>query len=124
MSAPAPLPQETIIQGASFCPRYQLQDAAGAALDLTVGTVGLVFRLKPEGAGAVITRTMGGAGESQFTTDGTDGDIVFLFSPTETLALTAGLYTIEVVYTDSASTTKTLSARGPARVEAPKTGAI
>jgi hypothetical protein len=104
---------------------FTLTDENGAALDLTGGGVSVVFRLKL-GSGAAVTRTKGVVGEYAYVTDGTDGGIQFLFSPTETAAMTAGTYAVELVWGDTAPNPdeKVVAAHGRLFLKAALTGTI
>ncbi len=116
---------DKVAQGENWTPVVTVRDSTGTIVDLSDVTITLVLRLK-RGSDTVVTRTMGASNETSFPASGTDGRIQFLFSPTETLALTAGRYVIELVYgdTDSTPDTKRICGRGTLVVYAPVTGTI
>lgn len=116
---------DTVTQGESWKPRVKLKDSSGAQIDLTATGVTLACRIGLLGA-SVVTRTSGSAGEYEYETDGTDGDVTFLFAPAVTAAFSVGTYDIEFVYTGTAPTPddKNVVVRGTISVVAPKTGSI
>lgn len=116
---------DAVTQGESWKPRVKLKDSTGAAVDLTASGVTLACRVGLAAA-SVATRTSGSAGEYEYETDGTDGDVTFLFAPAVTAALAVGTYDIEFVYTgtDPTPDDKNVVVRGTITVAAPKTGSI
>ena len=126
MSAPDSIGVDYLAQGESYKPRFKVRNrTTNAVVDLTVSGVTLSYRLALNGS-VVTTRTSGQSGEYSYATDGTDGDVTFLFAPATTAAFSAGTYTVELVYTGTAPTPddKIVLARGTLVVAPPTTGTI
>ncbi len=115
----------SVAQGEHWTPIVTVRDSTGTVVDLSDASVSLVLRLK-RGIDTAVTRTMGTSNESSFPASGTDGRVQFLFSPTETLAMTAGEYRMELVYgdTDPTPDNKVVVARGVLTIYPTVTGAI
>ena len=126
MSAPDSIGTDYVSQGESYKPRFKVRNRdTGAVVDLTASGVTLSYRLALNGV-VNTTRTSGSAGEYAYETNGTDGDVTFLFSNSFTASLAAGTYTVELVYLGTAPTPddKIIIARGTLIVSAPTTGTI
>lgn len=126
MSSPDNIGADYVKQGESYKPRFKLRNrTTQAVVDLTASGVTLSYRLA---FGGVIntTRTSGTSGEYAYATDGTDGDVTFLFAPAVTAVLAEGTYSVEVVYTGTGPTPddKIIVASGTLIVTAPATGTI
>ena len=125
MSDAYQIPDAVIAQGEHWKPIFTITDATGAVVDLTDSSLAVVLRIRL-GTGAATTRTMGTVGEYAWVTDGTDGKVQFVFSPANTAALTAGTYSVELVYTDTDPNPddKIIAAVGRLYIKAPLTGTI
>lgn len=126
MADPILVPHATFRQGESWTPGFLIQDADEVALSLTGAGVDVTLRLYPRQGGTVTTRKKSVAGEYAYVTDGTDGQIQFLFSAAQTAALATGLYAVEVVYENTAPTpdAKIVKGHGWAQILAPLTGTL
>lgn len=115
----------SVAQGEHWTPIATVRDSSGVVVDLTASGVSLVMRLR-RGSDTVITRTMGVSGETTFPASGTDGRIQFLFSPTETLAMSVGSYHIDLVYGNTTPNpdNKVIAANGSLTIYAPVTAPI
>lgn len=115
----------TVAQGEHWKPIVTVTDSDGDVVDLSDVTLSLAMRLK-RGVDTTVTRTMGVAGETSFPASGTDGRIQFLFSPSDTAAMTVGDYRIELVYgdTDPTPDDKVIIGRGVLVVHSTATGTI
>jgi hypothetical protein len=122
MSAPI---TARVAQGEHWTPIFTFRDSTGAVIDLTDSSLSVVMRLK-RASDTAITRTKGAAGETSYPASGTDGRLQFLFSPTDTAAMTAGDYRLEIVYgdTDPTPDNKVIAQTGTVTVYAPGTGTI
>ena len=116
----------SIAQGEHWTPIFTVRDSTGTVVDLTGAGVTLVLRAKRPEDTSVTTRTMGTANEYSYPASGTDGRIQFLFSPTETAAMSTGVYRLELVYGDTAPApdNKVICARGSLVIYAPTTAPI
>jgi len=118
---------EVITQGCSFKPIFTVQDSSRNALDLTTGTYQVWMWLRRQGVTTgQIEKSSADGDEYDWVSDGTDGQIQFLLSPTDTLAMTAGEWDVEIFWYDTSTTPddQTCKGRGVWTVEAPATGTL
>lgn len=95
---------ETITRGCSFKPIFVVQNSSRVALDLTTGTYLTWLSIRPQGSTAAATTKSSDTGaEYDWVSDGTDGQIQFLFSVANTLALTEGEYDVEIFWYDTST---------------------
>lgn len=111
MTAPAELATEEVVQGDSWKPVYTLT-SGGVPFDLSGAGVEVTLSLFPVGGGTPITRKLSGSSQAAFVTDGKDGRIQFIFTPAESLAISAGWYRVVVEYEKAADNIKVTHARG------------
>ena len=97
--------REIITRGASFKPIFVVQNSSRVAIDLTTGTYVTWLSIRPQGSTAAATTKSSATGaEYDWVSDGTDGQIQFLFSVANTLALTEGEYDVEIFWSDTSPT--------------------
>jgi hypothetical protein len=97
--------REIITRGASFKPIFVVQNSSRVAIDLTTATYVTWLSIRPQGSTAAATEKSTADGdEYDWVTDGTDGQIQFLFSVADTLALTEGEYDVEIFWSDTSAT--------------------
>ena len=118
---------EVITRGCSFKPIFYIQDSSRNAIDLTTGTYRAWLWMRPQNSSTgQIEKSTADGDEYDWVSDGTDGGVQFLLSPTETLAMTEGQYDVEVFWYDTSTTPddQTCKGRGVWTVEDPSTGTL
>ncbi len=125
MTTPVTIKSQSLIKGESWTPAFLLK-VGGVALDLTLATVITTLRIRLVGSSSgEVVRSTAIVGNTAWVTDGTDGQVKFLFDQAATLALAVGSYDLEITYVDTSLTPdiRRIHARGMLVVKASSTGA-
>lgn len=98
------IPRESFVRGALWNPAYQLTDRAGNPIDLTGKKV--IFRWTLEGASTpALDRDTDTADETYYPEGdgGLSGQVGPLVNDTDSWAVVAGIYILEILYIDTAT---------------------
>ena len=105
MAEPALIAWERITRGTTFKPYFVVRDADGEVVNLASGTVECWLNVRAQGStGSATTRTTATAAHYEWVTDGTDGQVRFIFDVAATLAMTLSENDVELFYSDTSTT--------------------
>lgn len=117
-----------LIRGESFSEVYTIKNAAGAVVNVSGAAVTIYLRLRRANTNGTVLWELSNrvAGEGEFVTDGTDGQVRFLRDQAATDALRPEDHDVEICYEDTSTTPNTFKVWGKQKlpVHDPATGEI
>lgn len=116
---PMLLPRERVTIDGDYRPAFRFIDRDGAAIDLTASGVDVWCEMAKDN-GTAILRKKSNSGETAYVSDGTDGEIEFIFLAAA-LAGLSGVYEVDVWYVKSATSVKRKVAEYEVSLEADRT---
>lgn len=113
--------------GTDWTPLFTIQESDGTVLDLTAADTEAWIVLRKQGQTATTyTRSTATAAQRSYESDGTDGQVRFIFKAADTLNIAEGEYDVEVFWKNSGVDPKQQrpKGRGVWIVESPATGTL
>ena len=117
---------EPFVQGELWKPLFTVLDADLAVVDLTTADTETWVVMKLQGSSTTVTRTTATAAQRSWESDGSDGQVRFIFKPADTLNITKGDYDVSLWWKNSSTDPKQqfLKGSGVWHVVAPASGAV